>query len=74
MIKEPDNKFMTCRISKSLYDEIQYAKDNLNEAEKNKKSGMKKHKWTFKEASKEIGTLLHSKRKSKKKSVFDLFH
>jgi len=49
-------------ISKKLYDEINYAKDNLNTTEKNKNGGKKKHSWTFQEASHELGKMLKSER------------
>lgn len=55
-------------ISKRLWDEIQYVKKNLNDLEKNKTNGNKKHFWTFQDASNEMGKLLKSER-GKSKSL-----
>lgn len=61
-----DTKFVRCTISIELWHEINYALDNLNESEKAQTKGIKKRKWTFKEASIELGKYLHGKRKIKK--------
>lgn len=59
-------KFNTvqCRISESLYNEIKDSQIILNETEMKKKSGFKKKKWTFQEASHRIGLRLQKQRKN----------
>lgn len=54
-------------ISKTLYNEIKYAQDNLNRAEKEKKGGIKKKNWSFQESSYKVGKFLNSKRNESKK-------
>lgn len=53
-------------ISKTLYDEIKYAQNNLNRLEKEKKGGIKKKKYSFQESSYKVGKFLFSQRKTKK--------
>lgn len=53
-------------IDKCLYDEIKYARDNLNRSEKKKKSGVKREKHTFLTASNTLGKHLKSLRGSSK--------
>ena len=54
------------QIDKSLWEEIKYARDNLNKQEKKKKSGIKREKHTFVTASKSLGKYLKTKRGSSK--------
>ena len=65
MKDEPYTKIVkrSCQISDALWKEIHDAQENLNANEKKKKSGHKKKKWTFLEASDKLGTYLKSKRK-----------
>ena len=71
VVKKEKISYVRAEISKTLYDEINRAKDNLNSVERQLCMGKKKRTWSFKETSDEIAKYLKSKRIERKSSNND---